>query len=516
MSVSNNPFSNIHQNNTSPIPNTTQKNTNYTPSKVNKQIADVIKNVGQNQEKLTFTQDMVDEYGPILKKQKTAITTDELGLSLINPTKKIDAPTKLETTRKTKEVAHRLVHMSEKNLREQIKNPIHAGQIKTIFEEGSQAQEWAEEAKAQGKILFYDLDRKQEVKEFKAGWRAKSSIPSKDDVSSKNLLAVTPKGQIYKLMGFSGAGEFKNTYNTLLIAGPHFQIKSEQQTLVKAVGFTKDTLEKKRNELSQLHSENDINQLKEEINILEKEIEHEKALNNAIWQTKKKSRNDQRIPDPLPHILSSHAVEFKGQSMFLAPLGQGDLSSQKLLSANQKAQLGRDISSALLELQSFRGNETFNCPNGIAHRDIHPGNILIKDDKYMLIDLGKAEKIGVKNTPSLLFDAILPPEYLGPGDTIIDPKNEIYQLGLVLYAVYSDHSLDFKLNDNEKNPLNEMHQYFDKPWRIHRYDHPEEWPGIASIKPPAVKDKILEMLSRDPSKRPTAQEIKTFFESQMS
>lgn len=522
MSVSNDPLSKIPHTNTNQIPSTTQKRTKWVvPTKIDKQEAEVIKQgASQNQAQLTLAEKKVHHYGRV-PKNETATTANEVGANVINhhplQTRTVEHPNRSETTKKTQEVAYGLIHMSEESLKVQVKNPIHANQINAIFNEGfSHAQEWALEAKAQGKTLFYDLATNKPVTEFKDGWGNKSSLPLKNDVAFKNLIAVTPNGQIYKLTGFLGAGEFKNTYNTLLIAGPHFQKKSEGQTLVKAVGFTKNTLEEKNKQLSQLQSENDINALKEDIKELEKEVQQEKALNNALWQTKKESRNDPRIPDPLPHVLTAHAVEFEGQTAFIAPLGQGDLASQKLLSANQKAQLGRDISSALSELQSFQGNEAFSCPNGIAHRDIHPGNVLIKDGKYHLMDLGKSEKIGATNTTSYMFDSILPPEYTEPGDTIIDPKSDIYQLGLVLYAAYTEHSLDFKLDNDEKNPLNEMHKNLhDSSWRNRRYDHPEEWPGIASIIPPAVKEKILEMLSRDPSKRPTAEEVHKFFEAQV-
>lgn len=56
---------------------------------------------------------------------------------------------------------------------------------------------------------------------------------------------------------------------------------------------------------------------------------------------------------------------------------------------------------------------------------------------------------------------------------------------------------------------------YDNSWRNERYDHPEQWPDIQSIQPPETQALILRMLSRDPANRPTAKEVKTFFDAQI-
>jgi serine/threonine protein kinase len=107
------------------------------------------------------------------------------------------------------------------------------------------------------------------------------------------------------------------------------------------------------------------------------------------------------------------------------------IKNQKRLAENQAVSYIQQIGSGLRMI-----HEKF----GLTHRDLHPGNIMLRDPQnVILIDFGLAREITPRNSSSMALNhagnpGFAPYEQLMPGvDGSRDPKVDIYCLAATLY-----------------------------------------------------------------------------------
>jgi len=127
---------------------------------------------------------------------------------------------------------------------------------------------------------------------------------------------------------------------------------------------------------------------------------------------------------------------------------------------------------------------------GVVHRDLKPGNVMLRGDVPTIVDFGIAKSLGA--TSAVVTErrvgtvAYMAPEQLTDG--LIAPAVDIWALGVVMYETATG-KLPFGSFTGGRLP-----QLFDTP------------PRAATLAPisPALDDLIARCLERDPGKRPAA------------
>ncbi len=139
-----------------------------------------------------------------------------------------------------------------------------------------------------------------------------------------------------------------------------------------------------------------------------------------------------------PHILPLHdSGEADGFLFFVTPYIEGDtlrdkIDREKQLSVDEALKITEDVASAL----------DYAHKNGVVHRDIKPGNILLSaEGEPTIADFGIALAVaqagGGRVTETGL--SVGTPHYMSPeqatGDRDVDPRTDVYALGSVLYEM---------------------------------------------------------------------------------
>ncbi len=138
-----------------------------------------------------------------------------------------------------------------------------------------------------------------------------------------------------------------------------------------------------------------------------------------------------------PHILPLYdSGSADGALFYVMPLVQGEslrdrLDREKLLSVDEAIRITRQVAGAL----------DFAHRQGIVHRDIKPGNILLHDGEALLADFGIAlaltEAAGGRLTGTGLSIGTV--QYMSPeqaaGERDLDGRSDIYSLGAVTYEM---------------------------------------------------------------------------------
>jgi serine/threonine protein kinase len=133
---------------------------------------------------------------------------------------------------------------------------------------------------------------------------------------------------------------------------------------------------------------------------------------------------------------------------------------------------------------------------GLVHRDVKPGNVMLTRDGAKVVDFGLAAAAGDRdnNRPDGLI--LGTPEYLAPerlsGATVI-AASDVYALGLMLYRLLSG-----KLPWNVATATQML--------KAHTYLEPEPLPQLRGV-PPLVVDLIQRCLAKDPWLRPPSKEV---------
>ncbi|HET7811352.1 MAG TPA: protein kinase [Steroidobacteraceae bacterium] len=134
-----------------------------------------------------------------------------------------------------------------------------------------------------------------------------------------------------------------------------------------------------------------------------------------------------------PNVVQIYDLGVTDDHLYLAMehFARGDLRKRMSegLTARQSLTYARDLAMALQAIHEV----------GILHRDLKPGNVMLRDDgSIALIDFGLAKHVALKmevTDKGLIFGT---PHYMSPEQghgKEIDSRSDIYSLGVVLYEM---------------------------------------------------------------------------------
>jgi len=138
-----------------------------------------------------------------------------------------------------------------------------------------------------------------------------------------------------------------------------------------------------------------------------------------------------------PHILTLiDSGEAEGLLYYVMPYVKGEslrakLSREKKLPISEAVRIAEEVASAL----------GYAHEQGVVHRDIKPGNILMHEGKAIVADFGIAIALHMAGGSRLTESGLSlgTPEYMSPeqatGDSQLDARSDIYSLAAVLYEM---------------------------------------------------------------------------------
>lgn len=130
---------------------------------------------------------------------------------------------------------------------------------------------------------------------------------------------------------------------------------------------------------------------------------------------------------------------------------------------------------------------------GVVHRDVKPGNVVVGGDRVKLVDFGISALSGADDRAAGLLlgtPAYLAPERLENG--VVRPATDVYALGLLLYRALAGR-LPWQASTTTEMLI------------AHRYEEPAELPPVAGL-PGEVGDLCRQCLDKSPDRRPLAAE----------
>jgi PAS domain S-box-containing protein len=175
------------------------------------------------------------------------------------------------------------------------------------------------------------------------------------------------------------------------------------------------------------------------------------------------------------------AVEERGRVVLIQEYAEGP-SLRELLEGSLEGKEKEKIIIQLVDIVAYAHNKR------IVHRDIKPENIIVKKDGAIkLLDYGVAKELKDKDMSSTMVGSrpfMAPEQIMGESQIASD----VWALGIVMYAVYTDY-LPF-YHDNEKILMDLILTLEPKPPRKVEPDIPVELEKI-----------ILKCLKKDPKER---------------
>ena len=158
-------------------------------------------------------------------------------------------------------------------------------------------------------------------------------------------------------------------------------------------------------------------------------------------------------------------------------------------------QLGQRLSIpwSLLLLEQAAQALDFAHEFGVIHRDVKPGNMLLRNPQLLLLsDFGVAKMLQDRTIERGAPQVVGTPQYMAPeqcrGDTRLDGRCDIYSLGVVLFQCVTGR-LPFFGESQDIVMLKQMNEAPPRP------------SAIASLIPPAVERIILTAMAKDPGQR---------------
>jgi serine/threonine protein kinase len=147
----------------------------------------------------------------------------------------------------------------------------------------------------------------------------------------------------------------------------------------------------------------------------------------------------------------------------------------------------------LLVLEQAARALDFAHRNGIVHRDVKPGNMLLRTDDHLLLsDFGIATILAASAAYSRSGHPVGTPQYMAPEQGIphatVDGRADIYALGVVLFQCAT----------------NRLPFYADQPVGIiakHIHEAPPRPLALAPGLPPRVDAIIMRAMAKDPRQR---------------
>jgi hypothetical protein len=188
-----------------------------------------------------------------------------------------------------------------------------------------------------------------------------------------------------------------------------------------------------------------------------------------------------------PGLVTLLDAGFTGDRPYLVlELAEGCTLAQQVhkggLPPDRVATIGRQLAEAL----------AYAHQRGVVHRDVKPSNVLLVDDRALLVDFGIARLIGAADHHTRTGDAIGSPAYLAPeqvsGDEIT-PAADIFSLGLVLLEA-----------------LTGLRAYTGSALEA-AVARLTTAPPIPTSLDPGWRSLVARMTHRDPASRPTAAEV---------
>lgn len=186
-------------------------------------------------------------------------------------------------------------------------------------------------------------------------------------------------------------------------------------------------------------------------------------------------------------------LQHQGLHAMVMPFIDGD-SFEKQLKAGLRPRLPvvykvlHRIGDVLREMDSAK----------LIHRDIKPGNILFrKDGEPCLMDLGLAKVADAEHTLTAEGNTVGTPEYMSPEQCLgrdLSIKSDVYALGASLF-----HLLTGRAPFSGQTSLELMKNHVRAPVPDPRTLRPDIEPELAAL--------IMQMLGKDPSERPSPEDI---------
>ncbi|MEO5927194.1 MAG: serine/threonine-protein kinase [Patescibacteria group bacterium] len=209
------------------------------------------------------------------------------------------------------------------------------------------------------------------------------------------------------------------------------------------------------------------------------------------------------LGNELTHIISSAVQSY-----------QGIRPKHSLVPITVVHEVGRQLLEAMQKLHSLKQ----------IHRDIKPGNIMYQGEgdniTIKIIDFGLAKDLGEKSPEDSLTqegDTMGSPEYMAPEQLMnakgADHRADIYAVGAVLYEmVTGKKAVDVTGVCTKEELFGRLIGEFAKPFSLDRYPS-----RFVKHMNPDLEQLILDMLDRDPDKRPqTATDALERFEAVMA
>ncbi len=158
-------------------------------------------------------------------------------------------------------------------------------------------------------------------------------------------------------------------------------------------------------------------------------------------------------------------------------------------------QLGQRLSIpwSLLLLEQAAQALDFAHEFGVIHRDVKPGNMMLRNPQLLLLsDFGVAKMLQDRTIERMAPQVVGTPQYMAPeqcrGDVRLDGRCDIYSLGVVLFQCVTGR-LPFFGESQDIVMLKQMNEAPPRP------------SAIASMIPDAVERIILTAMAKDPGQR---------------